>query len=467
MTAPEPAQSPGAPEPQPAAETVFRLTPEFVRGITDLLESGDEAEVRERVEDLHAADVADLIGLIRPEERRQLVAALSGALDPEVIAHLDETLRDEVIGLIGTADLAAAVSELETDDAIYVLEDLEPEEQKEVLRAIAAEDRAAVEEGLAYPEDTAGRLMQRDLIAVPEFWTVGQTIDYLRESEGLPDEFYEIFVVDPSHHPIGTIPLNRVMRTKRPVPVREIMDREQRLIPADMDQEEVAFLFQQYGLMSAAVVDGTGRLVGVITVDDILDVIEAEAEEDIMRLGGVSEDDLYDTVMQTTRTRFSWLLVNLGTAILASVVIAFFDATIEQIVALAVLMPIVASMGGNAGTQTLTVAVRSLATRELTATNALRIINKEILVGGVNGVLFAALVGLIASLWFRDPALGLVLAAAMVINMLVAGLSGILVPLGLDRIGVDPAVASSVLVTTVTDVVGFLSFLGLAAWFLL
>jgi magnesium transporter len=309
--------------------------------------------------------------------------------------------------------------------------------------------------------------MQRDFIAVAEYWTVGQTIDYMRESDDLPDEFYEIFVVDPAFRPVGTVPLNRAMRTKRPVMVRQIMNTEQKLIPVDMDQEEVAYMFSQYDLLSAAVVDDNGRLVGMITADDVMEVIEEEAEEDIMRLAGVGEVDLYDSVLNTTRTRFAWLLVNLGTAILASIVIALFDATIEQIVALAILMPIVASMGGNAGTQTLTVAVRSLAARELTPTNALRVVNKETLVGLVNGVLFAVLISIVAAVWFRDFALGGVLAAAMVINMVVAALSGILVPIGLDRVGIDPAVASSVFVTTITDVVGFFAFLGLAALILL
>ncbi|MEE8622288.1 MAG: magnesium transporter, partial [Alphaproteobacteria bacterium] len=328
-----------------------------------------------------------------------------------------------------------------------------------------------LEEGLSWPEDSAGRLMQSELVAVPSFWTVGETIDFLRQaaerdSEELPEEFYDIFVVDPKHKPVGTIPLSRLLRTKRPVKLSDLMMPDMRLVPVEMDQEAVAFLFRRYDLASAPVVDEAGRLVGVITVDDVLDVIDEEAEEDIMRLGGVVETDLYRAVLDTTKSRFSWLVVNLATAIVASIVIGFFEVTIRQIVALAVLMPIVASMGGNAGTQTLTVAVRALAMKELTASNTLRAVGKEVLVGGFNGVLFAVLMGIVAWLWFASPAIGLVIAAAMVINLLVAGLAGVAIPLGLERTGVDPAVASGVVLTTVTDVVGFLAFLGLAALFL-
>jgi len=303
---------------------------------------------------------------------------------------------------------------------------------------------------------------------VPAYWSVGQVIDYCRETQNLPDEFYEIFIIDPHHQPIGRVALNRLMRTRRPVLMQEIMEARATTIPVDLDQEEVAFLFQQYRLASAPVIDGAGRLVGVITFDDAAAVQEEEAEEDFMRLSGVSsETDLSDTALRTTRTRARWLLVNLGTAILASMVIALFDATIEQIVALAVLMPIVASMGGNAGTQTLTVAVRALATRELTAANALRVVGKEFVVGGLNGVLFAILVGVVAAIWFSAPTLGIVIASAMVINMLVAGLAGTLIPLGLQRASIDPAVSATVFLTTITDVVGFFVFLGLAALFLL
>ena len=449
------------------AEELYALTPDFVREVVDALAEGAVERVSDLVRALHSADLADLIGLITPDERKLLIQIIHAELAPEVLSDLEEEVRDEVIELLDTRDLAAAVSELETDDAVYLLEDLEEAARREILAAVPEVERAAVEAGLGYPANSAGRLMKRELVAVPVYWSVGQTIDYLRMSEDLPDEFYEIFVVDPGHRPLGTIPLDRALRTKRPVVVSDIMDVEPKLIPVAMDQEEVAFLFRQYNLMSAAAVDAAGRLVGVITVDDVVDVIDEEAEEDIMHLGGVTETDIYLPVLRTTRTRFSWLLVNLFTAVMASVVIWTFDAAIEKIVALAILMPIVASMGGNAGTQTLTVAVRALATRELTATNALRIVQKEALVGGLNGILFAILVGVVAGLWFGDAALGLVIAAAMIINLVVAGLAGILIPLMCHRVGVDPAIAASVLLTTLTDVVGFFAFLGLAAWLLL
>jgi magnesium transporter len=325
---------------------------------------------------------------------------------------------------------------------------------------------------LTYPEDSAGRLMQRELVAIPSYWTVGETIDFMRQAaerdaDELPEEFYDIFVVDPKHQPLGTVPLSRVLRTKRPVKVSDLMASEIRPVPVTMDQEDVAFLFRQYDLASAPVVSEDGRLVGVVTHDDVVDVIDEEAEEDLMRMGGVTGTDLYRAAIDTTRSRFSWLVVNLATAIVASIVIGLFEGTIQQIVALAVLMPIVASMGGNAGTQTLTVAVRALAMKELTASNALRIVGKEVLVGGFNGLLFAVLMGIVAWLWFASPEIGIVIAAAMMINLIVAGFAGVAIPVGLDRTGIDPAVGSVVLLTTITDVVGFAVFLGLAALFLL
>ena len=448
-------------------DDLYGLSPELVRAVSDALGEGAVERVSDLTAALHSADLADLIGLLTRDERRLLIQIIRAELAPEVLSELEEEVRDEVIELLDPRDLAAAVKELDTDDAVYLLEDLDEDERREILAEVPEEERAAVEAGLAYPEDSAGRLMQTDLIAVPEFWNVGQTIDYMRESDDLPDEFYEIFVVDPRHRPVGSVALNRAMRSKRPVTVADIMDPEPKLIPTDMDQEEVAFAFRQYALTSAPVVDGAGRLVGVITVDDAVDVIDEEAEEDLMHLGGISESDIHSPVLRTTRTRFVWLLVNLFTALLASSVIALFDAAIEKIVALAVLMPVVASMGGNAGTQTLTVTVRALATRELTAANAMRMVNKEVLVGGLNGALFAILAGVVAALWFGDPALGGVIAAAMVINLAVAGLFGILIPLACVRLGADPALAASVFLTTVTDVVGFFAFLGLAAWLLL
>ena len=370
------------------------------------------------------------------------------------------------------ADVAAAIGELDTDDAVEVIETLDDEAQQRVLEAVAPEDRIILEDGLTYPEESAGRLMQRELVAVPSYWSVGQTIDFMRdaaESDGeeLPDDFYDIMVVDPAHRLLGTVPLSRVLRNKRPVKVEALMDPDKRVVPVTMDQEDVALLFRQYGLVSAPVVDPSGRLVGVITVDDVVDVIDDEAEEDIMHLGGVSEIDIYSAAIETTRSRFSWLAINLLTAILASIVISFFTVTIEKIVALAVLMPIVASMGGNAGTQALTVAVRSLAMKDLPPSNALRVVGKEVLVGSFNGILFAALTGVVAWVWFGSPALGVVIALAMIINMVVAGLAGTTIPLVLERAGIDPAVASGVVLTTITDVVGFSAFLGLAALILL
>ena len=384
-----------------------------------------------------------------------------------MIAYLDPAVREEAIEQLGPRGLARALSALDSDDAVEIFEDLDEEFQSRILATLPKAYRTLLEESLSYPEDSAGRLMQRETVTVPSAWTVGETIDYMREAEELPDDFYDLFVVSPLHKPIGSIPLSRVLRTKRPVRLTEIMETDLHVMPVDMDQEDVAYQFRQYGLVSAPVVDGAGRLLGVITVDDVVHVIDEEAEDDLMKLGGVSETDLYVAVFDTAKARLSWLVVNLLTAVLASLVIGFYEETIEKVVALAVLMPIVASMGGNAGTQTLTVAVRAIAMKDLTAANALRFVGKELLVGAFNGVVFALLAGLVAWLWFSSPGLGIVIAAAMIVNMIVAGLSGTLIPLGLERIGVDPAIASSVFLTTVTDVVGFLSFLGLAAIFLL
>lgn len=448
-------------------EMPYVLSEEIVQEIKEALDTGNAEHIRETVAELHSADLADLIEQLKPKHRSRLLETAEDLFDPEVYSDLDEAVRDELVEEMEPAEIAELVTELEVDDAVHVLEDLEEDEQKDVLKELPAEDRLVIEEGLAYAEDTAGRLMQRDLIAVPEYWNIGQTIDYLRETEDLPNEFYEIFVVDPRHHPIGTIPLDKAMRNQRVVPVKEIMQREQKLIPVDMDQEEVAYLFQHYRLTSAAVVNNTGALIGMITVDDIVDVISEEAEEDILRLGGVAEDDLFGSIFDTTKTRFAWLLVNLFTAVLASVAIGLFDATMEKVIALAVLMPIVASMGGNAGTQTLTVAVRALATRELTANNMFRILGKEALVGFLNGCIFAVLIGLVAWGWFGDETIGWVIGVAMVVNMLIAGIAGMAVPITLDHFEIDPAVASSVFVTTITDVIGFVAFLGIASLVLL
>ena len=444
------------------------LRPEFVREVVAAGRAGEAERARTMVQSLHAADLADLFEVVPSNDRRILAGILEETLDPELLTELEGAAQDDVLDTIANEKIADAVTRLESDDAVSVIEELDARDQQEVLGALAADERRALEESLAYPEDSAGRLMQRDLIAVPEFWNVGQTIDFMRaEPEALPTDFYDIIVVDPTHTPVGTVPLSRVMRSKRPVEIKAVMEDEPRLIRVDEDLEDVAYEFRKYHLISAPVVDGDGRLVGVITADDIAHVIEEEAEEDILALAGVTETDINESTVAVARTRFVWLLVNLGTAVLASVVIGLFDATIEQMVALAVLMPIVASMGGNAGTQTMTVAVRAIATRELTPTNAFRLVNKEVLVSLLNGILLAAIVGVLATLWFGSAPLGLVLAAAMIINLISAGLSGILIPMGLDKLGIDPAVASTVFVTTITDVVGFFAFLGLAALLLL
>jgi len=450
----------------------YALNPATVELVEDALDAGDAARVRELIEPLHDADIADLLQHLKSDERRELVQVIRTDFHPEILAELDDAVRDQVIDELGVADTAIAVAALETDDAVHVIEELDEDEQQQVLEAIPAEDRTLIEQALTYPEDSAGRLMRRELVAVPNYWTVGETIDHMRqladdEDDALPADFYDIFVVDPSHKPLGAIPLSHLLRTRRPVPVTDIMQTEMRVVAATVDQEDVAYLFRQRDLTSAPVVDEDGRLVGAITIDDIVDVIDEEHEEDIMRLGGVVEDDLYSDAIGTAKARFTWLLVNLGTAVAASIVIGLFEATIEQVVALAVLMPIVASMGGNAGTQTLTVAVRALATKELNPTNALRVIGKELIVGVVNGLLFAVIAGGVAWLWFGRPAIAVIIGAAMVFNLLVAALAGTTIPLMLERANVDPAIASSVFLTTVTDVVGFFVFLGLAAAFLL
>jgi len=449
----------------PTRDDTQALTPEFVRGVVEALDRGAEAEVRAKLHDVHEADIADLLGLVGPDQRHALVRALGPELTPEILSELGEDVRDEVLDLMAPKAIADAVQALDTDDAVYLLQDLDEERQQEVLAHMSEADRAAVELSLQYPEYTAGRLMQREVVAVPSFWSVGQTIDHLRETPDLPDEFFEIFVVDPAAHLLGTIPVSHIVRTPRPTLLADIMDDEPIKVSVTLDQEEVAYLFEQYSLVSAPVVDEADRLVGMITVDDIVEVIQEAATEDLLALGGVSDEEgLTANVMEITRGRFSWLFVNLLTAILASVVIGLFGATIQQVVALAILMPIVASMGGNAGTQTLTVAVRAIAMRELTPANATRIVVREVLVGGLNGVIFALIMGVVGWLWFSDPGLGAVLAAAMIINLVCAGLAGILVPLSLQRAGIDPAVSSTVFVTTVTDVVGFFVFLGLATW---
>ncbi|PWR18028.1 magnesium transporter [Zavarzinia compransoris] len=431
------------------------------------LDDGDREALRAALGDIHVADLADLIEQLSHEQRRSLIESQGSDLDPELLSELHGPVLAEVLDLIGPREAAAALAQMDSDDAVYVLNEFDDDQQREVLAELAPAERQALQASLAFPEDSAGRLMQRDVVAVPDYWTIGRVLQYLRGEADLPDRFYEIVVVDGENRPVGTVPLDRMLRTHADLAVGLIMGKAEHLVPVDMDQEEVAFLFQQYRLVSAAVVDREGRLAGVITADDIADVIEEEVEEDAMLLGGVAETDIQESVWDTIRLRFTWLFVNLGNAFLAASVIGLFDGTIEKIVALAVLMPIVASMGGNAATQPLTVAVRTLATKELTTANARRVVLKEFWVGAINGSVFALIVGIIGFGWFGDWELGLVLGCAMVINMMVAALVGVLVPIGLDRVGVDPAIASGVFVTTVTDVVGFLAFLGLATLLLL
>jgi magnesium transporter len=456
-------------EPREAEEIdpLFEHAREILDTARQALATNDVQRVESIVETEHAADIANLLEQLSPEERRLFVEVTRHILDPETLSYLDETVREEVLELLTPKEVAAAVVELDSDDAVDILEDLDDEQKEKILASIPPEERAILEAGLTYPEESAGRLMQRELVAVPSYWTVGECIDFLRAARELPDDFYDLFLVDPAHKPVGSVPLSRAMRNRRNVKLEDIMETDLRVIPAEMDQEAVAHLFRQYALVSAPVVDEAGRLVGVITVDDVVHVIDEEAEDDLMKLGGVKEDDLYRAAVDTARSRFTWLGINLGTAFLASFVISIFESTIERVVALAVLMPIVASMGGNAGTQTLTVAVRALAMKDLTDANAWRFVGKELIVGSFNGVIFAVLVGAVAGFWFESLEIGIVIGAAMVVNLLVAGLAGTLIPLGLDRLKIDPAVASGVFLTTMTDVIGFLAFLGLATLFLL
>jgi magnesium transporter len=428
----------------------------------------DLAAIDALMEPLHPADIADLLEQISGAEREALLHLWSAGIDGEVLSELDENLREEVIALLPDHVLVEAVRELDSDDVVDLVEDLEDHQQEAILGALDDADRAAVEEALSFPEDSAGRLMQREVVRAPEHWTVGEMIDHLRHHKAdLPEQFYHVILVDPRMKPTGYVTLGRMLSTARTTELTEITEDSFRIIPATQPEEEVAYAFNQYHLISAPVVDDDGRLVGAITIDDAMAVLDAEAEEDILRLAGVGEGRLSDRIIDTTRRRFPWLAVNLVTAILASLVIAQFEAAIAQLVALAVLMPIVASMGGNAGTQSLTVAVRAIATKDLTRSNLMRVIVREAGVGLINGLIFAVVMGAVGLIWFGSMALGGVIALAMVINLLVAGLAGILVPVTLDRFGVDPALASGAFVTTVTDVVGFFAFLGLAVLVLL
>ncbi|MDE0924542.1 magnesium transporter [Aurantimonas coralicida] len=438
----------------------------FLERIEAAIDGENPAYLREEVGRLHESELGDLLEALDNDARQSLVRLMGDEFDYTALTEVDEAIRLSIVDAMPNAQVAEALRELDSDDAVYILEDLDEEDRKEILDRLPFRERIRLRRSLEYPEESAGRRMQTEFVAVPPFWTVGQTIDYMRDEEELPESFAQIFVIDPSFKLQGAVDLDRILRAKRPEKIEDIMHETRHAIPAEMDQEEAAQIIEQYDLLSAAVVDENERLVGILTIDDVIDILQQEADEDIKRLGGVGDEEISDTVLTAARSRFSWLLINLATAILASCVIGLFDATIEQMVALAILMPIVASMGGNAGTQTMTVAVRALAARDIDLYNAGRIIRREALVGLLNGVLFALIIGLVAAIWFESAGLGGVIAVAMVVNMMAAALAGILIPLILDRFGADPAIASGTFVTTVTDVVGFFAFLGLAAfWF--
>ena len=450
-------------QPETQLDRDDHLRPEFVRAVLDAVEDGDDEGARALVEPLHPADIADLFELTPQEDRAALARAVTDLLGGDVFAEMNDYVREDLIDALEPHQVADLASELDTDDAVAIIEDMDEDEQRAVLRALDPDDRAAIEEALSYAEESAGRLMQRELIAVPEHWTVGDAIDYLRGHEELTTDFWEIFVVDPAHKPIGTCQLSWMLRTPRGIAIADVMKREQTLIPVDMDQEEVALRFQKYALISAAVVDHGGRLVGMITVDDIVHIISEEAGEDTLRLAGAGDGDINEPIRLTVRTRFTWLVVNLGTAMVASSVVGLFQGTIASFALLAVLMPIVSGMGGNAGTQTLAVVVRALATNQLTSSNTARMIGREFRIAAANGVMLGALIGCGTYVIFHNQNLSIVIAAAMLVNNLTAGLSGVLVPVTLDKFRIDPAVSSAVFVTTMTDTMGFFSFLGLAS----
>jgi magnesium transporter len=454
-------------EPAEIVETLDednRLTRDFVDRVRGAIDDGDTDEVQRLVEPLHVADIADLLELTPSDKRAGLALGLGDLMSADVLAEVNDYVREDIIDALPPSVLADLAGQLETDDAVAIIEDMEEDEQQAVLASLDPEDRAAIEDALSYAEESAGRIMQRDLVAVPEHMSVGQLIDYLRDNKDLTTEFWEIFVVDPAHKPIGTCRLSWILRTPRKVAVSDVMQREQTLIPVDMDQEEVARRFQKYALISAAVVDDAGRLVGVITADDIVHIIQEEADEDILRLSGAGDGDINEPISDSYRSRVRWLIANLGTAMVASFIISRFGAAIESMVALAVLMPIVASIGGNAGTQTLAVTVRALAANQLTQSNTVRSIWREIRVAMLIGATIAIIAAMGAGLFYHNWLLAGVIAAAILCNITLAGLSGVAIPVLLDRLDQDPAVSSSIFVTMITDSMGFLIFLGLAVF---
>ncbi|WP_305972421.1 MULTISPECIES: magnesium transporter [unclassified Mameliella] len=449
-------------------EDAYALDRKAVAAILYAVDVEDREQLVELMEPLHAADIADLLEQINAYDRGRLIRLYDKEFDGEILSELDEALREEVFAALTPSVLAEAVRELDTDDVVDLVEDLESDQQDAILDALEAGDAAAVRQSLSYPEFSAGRLMQREVVMAPEHWSVGDAIDYMRSSDRLPEQFYHVVLVDPRLRPVGNVTLGKIMSSRRDVLLKSIVEETFHTIPVTRDEGEVAYAFNQYHLISAPVVDDNERLVGVITIDDAMAVLDEENEEDILRLAGVDgESRLSDRVIETTKRRFPWLAVNLVTAVLASLVIAQFEAAIAQVVALAVLMPIVASMGGNAGTQSLTVAVRALATKDLTGANLWRVIRREVAVGLINGLAFAVIMGIVGIIWFGSFQLGGVIATAMIINLVIAGLAGIVIPVILEKVGVDPALASGAFVTTVTDVVGFFAFLGLAVLVLL
>lgn len=439
-----------------------RLKRDYVRRVREALEAGENDAVYELVEPLHPADIADLFELIDADDRPALARAITDLMGSEVFAELNDHVREALVESLPAGEVADIAEQLDTDDAVAMLEDLDEEDQQAVLAEMEPEDRAAIESALSYPEESAGRLMSRDFVAVGEHMTVGGLIDFLRDGRELANEFWEVFIVDARHHPVGTCQLSWILRTPRHIALADVMSREQTLIPVDMDQEEVALRFQKYALISAAVVDGDGRLVGQITVDDVVHIIQQEASEDVLALAGAGDGDINEPLHLTIRTRLMWLLINLPTAMLAASVVGLFDAEIARLALLSNLMGIVSGMGGNAGTQTLAVTVRALATNQLTSSNTWRVIGREFSIAGANGLSLGLLVGLGSFLFWHNPALAMVFGAAILINNLVAGTAGVLVPITLDKLKIDPATSSAVFVTTCTDCMGFFSFLGLA-----
>ena len=449
----------------PEKKVNFEFNKEFINVLSKKIKDNDTAFLNRTLKELHPSDSADLIENLIPENRIKLIELEGFNLDPEIFIELNESIQTEIFILLSTESIVNILRRLESDNALKILENLDEKKKNTVLDKLPPKDRFILQEGLSYPEDSAARIMQREFTAIPSNWSVGQTIDYLRENKDLPEEFLEIFIVDSDFKPIGTVPSSKVLRASRDSKMNLIMSEMPVLIPVNMDKEEVGRIFENYNLISAGVVDKTNKLVGMITGDDVVTVVKEEAEEDVLRLAGVGDEEITDSVLKKTKRRFNWLLLNLFTALLATWVISRFGATIEQMVALAFLMPIVASMGGNAGMQTLAVTIRAIATKELSSGNLTQVVTKEFIIGVLNGIIFAAITALIVQLWFKEINLSILIAVAMVLNMMVAGLFGILVPVSLKKFNIDPAIASSVFVTTITDVIGFLSFLGIGSYF--